>query len=406
MLLRTKNTQEKFYKMRMNKEFPKGFLWGSSTAAYQVEGGIENVDWAEAARNGKVPVCGKAADHYNRFEEDFDLLVNLSQNAHRFSIEWARIEPIEGKFDEEQIEHYRKVLQALKRRGIFPVVNLWHFTLPLWFSESGGFFREDGEKKFARFCAFVFERLADDASGMWITINEPEIWSMKSFVEGVWPPFGRNPFAAISMVKHLSKAHKAAYVAMKKIRPNAKIGVAKHNIYFDASRNILFRPIAAFISWLWNRWFLDMIEGHQDFIGMNHYLHKPIGWKAKSDVVRSDMGWEVHPESIYRCLLELKRYNLPIYVTESGIADAKDAMRKDFIVGYLHAVHRAIAEGADVRGYFHWSLLDNYEWALGFEKRFGLVEVNYETQVRTIRPSARVYAEICRTGTLPEANSS
>ena len=381
------------------RTFPDGFLWGSSTSAYQVEGGIENNDWAQAAREGKLPPCGRACDHYNRFEEDFDLITKLSQNAHRFSIEWARIEPEEGKFDEGEIEHYRKVLQALKRRGIIPFVNLWHFTQPLWFSESGGFLRKDSAEIFARYCRFVVERLGGEAK-YWLTINEPEIWAYNSFARGKWPPFGKNVIKLVRMMRALVRVHRAAYHAIKKLQPGAYVGVAKDNLYFDSSRNILMKPVEWFLSWAVNRWYLDSIEGHQDFIGLNHYFHIPLGWKPKPDVPRNDMGWEIYPESLFQCLMELKRYNLPVYISENGIADARDQYRESFIRDYLAATHRAMGEGVDVRGYFHWSLMDNYELAEGFTKRFGLVAIDYATLGRTIRPSARVYEEICRTNSL------
>lgn len=379
--------------------FPDGFLWGASTASYQVEGGIDNTDWAEAGRKGRVPPCGRACDHYNRFEEDFDLITNLSQNAHRLSLEWARIEPEEGKFDDREIEHYRKVLQALKRRGITPFVNLWHFTQPQWFSSSGSFLRKDGPEIFARYCRFVIERLGGE-SQYWLTINEPEIWAYNSFARGKWPPFGKNMFTLVRMMRALARAHKAAYHAIKQSKPDALVGIAKDNFYFDSSKNKLMQPSAALLSWAVNRWYLDAIEGHQDFIGLNHYFHIPLGWKPEADVPRNDMGWELHPDSLFHCLMELKRYNLPVYVTENGLADKHDTQRANFITSYVAAMHRAIEAGVDVRGYFHWSLMDNYEWAEGFSECFGLVAIDYNTLQRTIRPSARVYEKICRTNSL------
>jgi beta-glucosidase len=387
--------------LHMKKTFPDGFLWGASTAAYQVEGGIEQVDWAEAARDGKVPVCGRACDHYNQYEEDFDLIVQLHQNAHRFSIEWARIEPEEGLFNYEEIAHYRKVLHALKRRGITPCVNLWHFTLPLWVSKRGGFLHRDTAKLFARYCAFIIEQLGEETD-MWLTLNEPLVYSTKGYMEATWPPFHRNPFAYMRVLNQLAHAHRLAYRAMKKVRPAIKIGIAKHNIYYEGNGNPLYEPLVVFLRWFWNHRFLRNIKGHQDFIGLNHYFHGKIGAsrREQESVPHSDMGWEIHPESLYQCLRELKQYKLPVYVTENGIADATDTKRSSFITEYIAAVHRAIAEGVDVRGYFYWSLLDNYEWAEGFTQRFGLVDIEYATLKRTVRPSAHVYAEICKNNSL------
>ncbi|MDO8520597.1 MAG: glycoside hydrolase family 1 protein [bacterium] len=372
-------------------KFPKGFFWGSSTAAYQVEGGIENTDWAKAGREGKVPPAGKACDHYNRFEEDFAIAQSLGHNAHRFSIEWARIEPEEGRFDEREIEHYRMVLSALKSRGLEPFVNLWHFTLPTWFAEKGGFGQKDAPRLFARYCAYVTQQLGN-RSHFWLTINEPLIWASGGYLKGKWPPFRKNPLAFIAVQSALIAAHKEAYRAMKNINPTIAIGVAKNNIYFSADRlpwNILAKE---FMNWFWNRRFLDAIAGYQDFIGLNHYFYKHFG--RKKELPRSDMGWDIYPEAIYHCLVDLKKYKKPVYVSENGIADEADTQRGDFIKNYLFYVKKAIDEGADIRGYFYWSLLDNFEWSFGFQKKFGLVAFDPVTFARTIRSSAFVYQKI------------
>jgi len=169
------------------KNFPEGFYWGAATASYQVEGFNENNDWAKAAKEGRVPPAGRLADHYHRYEEDFDIAKDLGHNAHRFSIEWGRIEPQEGVFDQEEIEHYRKVLKALHKRKITPFVTLWHFTLPLWFSESGGFERKDAPEVFARYCAFVAKELGDQCDHF-STMNEPNVFGSNGYLRGSWPP--------------------------------------------------------------------------------------------------------------------------------------------------------------------------------------------------------------------------
>lgn len=372
----------------LSGKFPKGFLWGSSTSSYQVEGGIENTDWAEAGREGKVPVAGKACDHYNRFAEDFDTARSLGHNAHRFSIEWARIEPEEGRFDEHEVEHYRTVLRSLKEHGLEPLVNLWHFTLPLWFAEMGGFEHKNAPAIFARYCGYIIKELGGEAQH-WITINEPLVWLLSGYVRGKWPPFRMNPIKFFTVQSALVAAHKSAYSAMKKIRPDIQIGVAKHNIHFSSDGKPWNNLAKKLIDWFWNRRFLDAIADHQDFIGLNHYFYKQFGSKKK--LPKSDMGWDIYPEAIYHCLIDLKRYRKPLYVSESGIADASDEKRGVFITDYLSFVKKAIDEGAYVRGYFYWSLLDNFEWSYGFEKKFGLVAIEPETLKRAIRPSAYIY---------------
>jgi beta-glucosidase len=384
-----------------DQSLPKDFLWGASTAAYQVEGGIENVDWAQAARDGRVPTAGRACDHYHRFEEDFDIAARLGMNAQRFSIEWARIEPEEGRFDEAEIEHYRQVLEALRERGLTPVVNLWHFTLPLWFSERGGFLSAGAHELFARYCHFVVERLGGYAH-IWLTINEPEVWGFDGYLKAQWPPFVRNPVTYLRVQRALVHAHRAAYEAMKTVRPEIRIGIAKHNIFFESDRNPLHMLLRVFADRLWNHWFLRRIEDHQDVIGLNHYFHLKFGMSAaeKAAAVRSDMGWELHPTSLYECLVGLKRYNVPVFVSEHGLADRADVYRARFLRNARAALARARAEGVPLFGYFHWSLLDNYEWAHGFTQRFGLIELDYDTLERKPRPSAQVYAAMCR-GEIP-----
>ena len=379
------------------KTFPEGFLWGAATASYQVEGGIENNDWAEAARKGRVPVCGRACDHYSLYEKDFDLVQMLGHNTHKISLEWARIEPQEGVFDEKEIEHYRRVIDALHRRNIKPIVNMWHFTLPLWFTAKGGFENSQAPIIFARYCNYVMSKLGDKAD-TWITINEPIVWSSNGYVRGNWPPFKRNPFTFLRVFKLLVRSHNAAYEAMKKVRVDIHIGVAKNNIYFHSNNNPFNICAAWFMTWLWNRRFLNGISKHQDFIGLNYYFHRKFGDRMTYET--TDMGWDIYPDGLFHLLVDLKRYNKPVMVVENGIADADDSKRAEFIKTHIDAVHRAITAGVPVFGYLHWSLLDNYEWALGFEKRFGLVEVNYNTLKRTVRPSALEYKKICDTNAL------
>lgn len=404
------------------KKFPVGFFWGAATSSYQVEGGIENTDWAQAAREGRVPACGRAADHYNRYAEDFDLAKSLGHTAHRLSVEWARIEPEEGKFDETAIEHYRKVLQALQARGIHPCVTLWHFTLPLWFSETGGFERKDAPEVFARYCRHVVDGLKEECHH-YSTINEPIVFASNGWNRGTWPPFkrfalfdflritnsgrqhearykkGLTPFFTyLRVVKNLARAHNLAYDVIKEILLASDVSIVTHVILFRANNNPFNKLIAGFINWWWTHRFMKQVYEKCDSIGLNYYFHKKFGDTAT--YAKTDMDWDIYPEGIYDCLMMLKRYGRPLYVSEAGIADAKDDRRADYIRRQVEGTWRAIQDGVDVRGHFYWSLLDNYEWALGFEKRFGLIEIDYDTLKRTIRPSAFVYKDICESNGL------
>jgi len=405
----------------MSKEkeltFPEGFYWGAATSAFQVEGGIENMDWEKASRKGFVPEIGRAADHYNLYEKDFDIVKKLGHNAHRFSIEWARIEPEEGRFDEKEIEHYREVLKALRKRNIEPFVTLWHFTLPLWFSETGGFERKDAPDIFTRYCSYVVEQLGD-LCGHFSTMNEPIVYSSNGYLRGTWPPFKRfklvdyisitnsgksyepNPkkglkplFTFLFVRKQLARAHIAAYDAIKKTHPGTEVSIVKHVILFHANWNPFNKLLAWFSNWQWTYRFMNRVHNKCDSIGLNYYIHKKFGDTATYP--KTDMDWDFYPQGIHQALKMLWRYRKPLHVTEAGIADEKDEMRAGYIQKQVEATWEAIQEGVDVRGHMYWSLLDNYELALGYEKRFGLVEIDYNTLERNIRPSAYVYKEIC-----------
>lgn len=398
------------------KSFPSGFYWGAATASYQVEGGIENTDWAQAARDGRVPVCGQACDHYTRYETDFDLAKDLGHNAHRFSIEWARVEPAPGQFDQAAIAHYRAVLQALAVRGITPFITLWHFTLPLWFAETGGFERPDAPQIFARYCAFVVAELGDQCHHF-STINEPSVYASNGWLRGSWPPFkrfaltdlvaitnsGRTPQPATTrglrpfflwrqVTKQLARSHNAAYTAIKAVRPAVEVNFVHHVIVFDANWNPFNKLKAALANYLWTHVFMRRTAGHYDTIGLNYYFYTQFGdqqqWR------KTDMDWNFAPERIYDALMMLKRYQKPVIVCEAGLADEDDSDRAEYITRQVEATWRAIQTGVDVRGHLYWSLFDNYEWALGFEKRFGLIAVDYTTLARTVRPSAAVYKKI------------
>ncbi|MDP3051945.1 MAG: glycoside hydrolase family 1 protein [bacterium] len=400
----------------MKLEFPKNFCWGAATSAHQVEGNNHN-DWtewekanakrlAEEAGKKKWPdyilnppaggfnpfqeenyISGKACDHYNRFREDFDIAKKLGHNAHRFSIEWSRIEPEEGKFDEKEIEHYRQVILALTAQHIEPFVTLWHWTIPVWFRDIGGWLNKKSPEYFSRYVEKMVSALPDVK--FWIILNEPCVYTSAGFLKGHWPPDERSIFKYFKVLRHLAEAHNKSYKVIKEINAQAQVGISKHNIYFE---NI------PFANYFWNEYFLNKIKNHQDFIGLNYYFHARLFGNKNEQV--SDLGWEIYPEGIYHVLKELKKYNKPIYITENGLADARDEKRAKFIKGHLKWTHKAISEGVDVRGYFYWSLLDNFEWDKGFWPRFGLVEVDYKTMERKIRNSALEYKKICKENTL------
>ncbi len=411
--------------MTQERQFlPEGFLWGAATASYQVEGGIENCDWAKAAREGRVPPCDRACDHYHRYEEDFDIAKSLGHNCHRLSVEWARIEPREGEFDESAIEHYARVIAALRARHLKPFITLWHFTLPEWFAEKGGFEHRDAPALFARYCGYVARKFGNDCRHF-ATMNEPTVFATNGWCRGTWPPFAkwplidgiqtrempsqyrarpqvhvRNVGRYFRVLRSLARAHNAAYDAIQAAAFGAEVGIVHQVLVFHANGNPFNKLLAAVMNWRWTHSFLRRVRHKCDSIGVNYYIHKKFGDSATYD--KTDMGWDVYPQGLCTALGMVKRYKKPVWVSEAGVADAADRIRAEYIKTLIRCIRFAIRRGVDVRGFMYWSLLDNYEWAHGFTKRFGLVEVDYETLARTPRPSARVYKEIIERSALVE----
>jgi len=377
---------------KLQYEFPEGFFWGSATASYQVEGGIYNNDWAEAGRKGKVPEAGESLNHYHLFDQDFRLAKDLGHNAHRISIEWSRIEPEEGRFDRQEIEHYRAVLDSLRGKGLRPFVTLWHFTLPLWFVEKGGFEKRKNVEYFVRYCKKVVEEL-DEKDIFWATINEPVVLTSNGWFRGNWPPFKKNILTGFKVFNNLARAHNESYKEIKKINKDIHVGIVKDNINFHSTGNIIGWFKARVFAWFWNHLFLGKIKNNIDSIGLNYYFHQDMGKKKEHPV--SDMGWELCPNSLYYVLMELKKYNVPVYVAEAGLADKADKYRTEYIKGLVKSTYGAIQAGLDVRGFMYWSFMDNFEWAFGYDKHFGLVAVDRVTGQRVPRKSAYEYKNIC-----------
>lgn len=421
--------------------FPEDFLWGTATAAHQVEGGNHANDWwAWESVPGRIKNGDRsdpACDHYRRYREDFALLAGLHQNAHRLSLEWSRIEPGEGQFSAEAIAHYRDVLEALRSAGLEPVVTLHHFTNPAWIAQAGGW---DAPRTAERFAAYVDRVMLElgELADRWVTINEPTVVAYQGYVHGEWPPGRRDLGAAARVLVTLLRGHWLAYERIKARRPEAQVGLAHHLRVFDPARSWApqDRLVAAAFERVFNETMLRSLRNgrlafpltragrasgprrSQDFIGLNYYTRELVKFNRryraelfgqrvlKPHVLRSDLDWEVYPEGLYRTLLRLRRERLPVLVLENGIADRDDTLRPDFVISHAHAMLRALAAGVPLKGYFHWTSIDNFEWAEGYSAKFGLLANDLETQERTLRPSARVFAEICRTGIVPVSAGS
>ena len=381
--------------------FPRGFLWGAATSAYQVEGNNRNCDWWEWEKSAGIKeLSGEACRHYQLYKQDFDLARGLGHNAHRLSVEWSRIEPEDGKFSAQEINHYQDVILSLIERGLEPVVTLHHFTNPIWFAKLGGWRNKDAPLYFSRFTEQIVRALGDKVK-YWATINEPMVYVYHSYIIGVWPPQEKSFHVSRQVTRNLILAHLKAYKSIHNIYKSNNwshpmVSIAKNLQDFLPCKNTLRNRIAVYLRDSgFNLRFLDALARHRamDFIGINYYTRSLVetqGWGIRhmlldtcklghSTLSKNDMGWDIYPEGLYRLLLKLKKYRLPVFILENGICTQDDKLRWEFISSHLRNVHQAISQGVDVMGYIYWSLLDNFEWDKGFGPRFGLIEIDYKT---------------------------
>ncbi len=388
--------------------FPDTFAFGTATAATQIEGGCTTTDWLDFARqpgrvaHGDTPLL--ACDHWNRFREDVALQPPLGVSLYRMSVEWARIEPEEGRFDQAALDRYREEVLALREVGIEAMVTLHHFTFPRWLAARGGALAPDLSARFEAFTRRVGAALGDLVR-LWVTINEPNVLAAQGYLDGVWPPGRKSPLALPRVILALRQAHRVAYHALHDVVPGAQVGLAHHlRVATPASQKWSDRAAAAFLDRAFNRQFLDL---PQDWLGVNYYTRDLVRGvpnpgalfldrRVPPGAPVNDLGWEIYPEGLGQVLRALAPLGKPLYVTENGIADARDTKRAAFLEAHLREVAGALRDGVDVRGYLHWSLMDNFEWAEGYAPRFGLYAVDYATQARTLRPSGRRYADIIR----------
>jgi len=406
--------------------FPKDFLWGASTSSHQVEGGTHNqwsvwelahaaemaktagkrLDWLPNwhevkawAENPENYISGRGIDHYRRYEEDFKLVKQLNLNSFRFGIEWSRIEPEEGIWDEAAIEYYRGYIEKLKEMDIEPVMNIWHWTMPIWFTDKGGFEKAANIKYFVRFVEKVGGSYGHLLKYV-ITLNEPNVYASFSYFLGQWPPQAKSPIKMAVVYWHLARAHRQSYKVLKNLHPKLQIGVASQlgNVQAKRPHNLFDEMSTKIMRYGWNWWYLRRIRRCQDFVGINYYFtdyYSGLFKKQNPSQPVSDLGWYMEPEGLYPLILRSwARFKKPIIITENGVADAKDEFRRWWIEESLVAMEKARSEGIPVEGYFHWSLLDNFEWAYGWWPKFGLVEVDRAHGMkRTVRPSAKWFAE-------------
>lgn len=411
--------------------FPSGFLWGTATAAHQVEGQNTQNNWYQWEQAGHITGgqrSGLAADWWGgRWQEDFDRAAETSQNAHRLSVEWSRIQPAPDRWDESALEVYREMLSGLAARGLTPMVTLHHFTDPLWLTERGGWESEDAPQLFARFVQKVVTALKGFNS-LWVTINEPNVYTWGGYLGGGFPPGKTDLQSAFNVMRGLLTGHAYAYKAIHQIQREARVGVAHHYRGFwpakpwfppdqIAARIFSDNMNAAFpnalasgkLSFLFRRAAVPEAVKTQDFFGLNYYTADRIAfvpWRTQDFFTRrsypqgavlSETGYLANlPQGLFAALKWANRYGVPMIITENGVEDSHDEMRPRYTIEHLYQVWRATNATLPIKGYFHWSLVDNFEWERGWTQRFGLWGLDTETQARIRRRSVDVYADICR----------
>ncbi len=430
--------------------FPKGFHKGVGLSAYQNGGHITGESnwsafenkfvrinakgvWGPAIKNNET--VGAAAGFWDHAIEDVQLIKELGCNAFRFSIEWADVEPVPGEFNESVLQYYDQLIDELLRNNISPMITLYHFVHPKWFDAMGGFEKEENSALFIRYCQKVFERFGSKVR-FWCTINEPTVVAACGYVLGIHPPGKCLKFTKSGTVlRNLLNAHVAVYHTLKAMPEGqkAQIGIVhqllqaesfdpKHapNWLVGLLRKWSAAPIAKFLNFSFAhkivKRFLKTGEfeyrmpglgvnikdtnpdapNSYDFIGLNYYSKVILGPNPTCypGQQMTDMDYPMYPESIYDAIVEMADLGKPIYITENGLADADDSRRAEFIKHYLGQVRRAIDDGYDVRGYYYWTLMDNFEWNDGFDMKFGLFHVDFETLKRTLRDGAKVYRDL------------
>lgn len=413
-------------------QFPRGFLWGTATASHQVEGNNTNNNWAKWESE---PGCiiegqksGLACDWWGgRWKEDFERARDTGQNAHRFSIEWSRIQPAPDSWDDDALDQYLEMARWLYRNNMTPLVTLHHFTDPLWLVERGGWENEETPALFARYVRRVVTILKDYVN-LWVTINEPNVYVFSGWVTGEFPPGKNDMGCAVKVIANLIRGHAAAYKVIHELQPQAQVGVATNYRSLIPARSwfLLDRPPVKIQDRIFNRAFNDTLSsgklnlplkkinipeaaGTQDFIGLNYYTRDLVQFSLKDysalfgrhffpkDAELSPSGFIANiPAGMWDGLKWAHGYKLPVMITENGVEDHIDTLRPRYTIEHLHQVWRAINFNWRIKGYFHWSLVDNFEWERGWTQRFGLWGLDTATQERIRRSSVDMYETICR----------
>lgn len=400
----------------------RDLLVGVATASLQIEGGDRNnnwYDWAQLPGNiadGSTPL--RATDHWNRWRADTDLMASLGLQTYRMSVEWSRIEPRPGEVERAALDRYREEVAAVRDAGIVPLVTLHHFSHPSWFQGLGGWTSPHAVDRFLRLVDVVVDALGDLVTD-WVTINEPNVYAVQSYLFGEGPPGTRDWGAIRSTLRHMAIAHCRAYRHIHQRQQDARVGFAHHARVFAPldPRNPLHRAASVLDRALFQDLLADAMLGgrftrllgrppadvtpgrYYDYLGLNYYSRSAVRGMADGTfpcAPVNDLGWEVYPAGLVEVARSLhEKYPAPIWVTENGTADASDAFRARFVHDHLAAM---ASSGLPFERYYHWCFVDNWEWADGEGPRFGIVGLDYETQERTVRESGRFLAAVIRDG--------
>ncbi|MBU1122617.1 MAG: family 1 glycosylhydrolase [Candidatus Omnitrophica bacterium] len=397
----------------MDVKLPPNFFWGAALSSYQCEGKNHNSDWYLWEKDKGLEGACDACNHYQLFKKDFQLANSLNLNSLRISIEWSRINPRELVISDQELNHYSQVVDSLLDEGLTPFITLHHFTNPIWFSDKGGW----ADSKNIDFFLKYLRRLVKELKGKvqyWLIFNEPLVYIYNSFVLGIWPPGSKDFKLALKVLKNIIAAYIKGYSEIKRIYEGEKItpeiSLSKNMRGFSPcpSYNFGVNNFYAFIrETVFNFPVYDYLSKKRclDYLAVNYYCKEYVKakWPFGDECAhithkehRNYLGWYVSPQGFYRVLKKLKKYSLPIIITENGTAESNDAFYQEYLIAHLKMVSKAIEEGLDIRGYLWWSLLDNFEWDKGFGPRFGLLEVDYNNFERKIKPFANTYAKICR----------
>ncbi len=387
----------------MDLQFPKGFIWGTSTAAAQIESAFDHQWKGIQCRTGEY--FEQTTDHEKRREEDLEIICSLGQ-AYRMSLDWSRLQRAAyADFNPEVVQEYIEFLQALKSRNMHVMMVLHHFAEPLWFAHEGGFSNRSAIPVFVDFCRKMVDAFGAYVDS-WNTFNEPGGYMMMGYFLGIFPPYKKNFLTVLKVLRNMSKAHNQVYDVLKEAYPEKPVGISKHTMLYQREG-----LLGWFTEQFSNRFYLgyitDQFHKKADFLGMSYYGRVPLKPMPVSEIdtpgllsrrgVRHDDMWEYHPEGIATIIRRYhKRYGLPIWITENGLCTDDDNFRIESIRDYLKAIHGCILQGIDIKAYFHWTAWDNFEWFLGPTYRFGLYHTDFKTMERTPKGSAAYFAEIAR----------